>query len=274
MDMIRRELIRPNDWNVNAFDSEHYPKLVESIRSKGFMEPLKVMADPQQAGQYLLIDGYHRWKAAGELGLPELPCDVWEVSPEEAKVRGLQLNYLRGQPVPDRLASLVHELNRELSLDDLAGMLPWSEGQLRDSLELLKLPADLNQWLEQEVAVRAEHAPIPVTVVMLPKELDAFEEAMARARQELGKGARRGELWAQVCRGYLGQAWTAATSDASGQAGPSASPDSAGAVASEPASHHVDSDVLRPLGDLASLRDAGTFDSTDDAESAVQPSET
>jgi ParB/RepB/Spo0J family partition protein len=203
MQIIARDAIRPNDWNVNAFDPEQYPKLVESIREKGFLEPLKVMRDPAAPGQYLLIDGYHRWKAAGELGLAELPCEIWEISPEEAKIRGLQLNYLRGQPVPDRLAHLVHDLHRELTLEDLSGMLPWSTAQLRDSLELLKLPADLREQVEQQATARAEHAPIPVTVVMLPGEHQLFEEALARARDEMGKGARRGQLWAHVCRHYL-----------------------------------------------------------------------
>ena len=205
MEMIARDRIHPNDWNANAFDPEHYPKLVESIRQKGFMEPLKVTRDPQRQGHFLLIDGYHRWKAAGELGLEEIPCEVWEVSVEEAKVRGLQLNYLRGQPVPERLASLVHELNRELSLPDLAGMLPWSESQLRDSVELLKLPAGLSRQLEERVAEHAAQAPIPVTVVMLPREHASFEQALARAAEELGNGARRGELWAHISQRYLNQ---------------------------------------------------------------------
>lgn len=223
MEMMRRDLIHPNDWNVNAFDEANYPKLVESIRSKGFMEPVKVTADAQRPGHYLLVDGYHRWKAAAELGIEELPCEVWEITAEEAKLRGLQLNYLRGQPVPDRLAHLIHELNRELSLPDLAAMLPWSEGQLRDSLELLKLPADLSRRVEAQVAERAAQAPIPVTVVMLPREHEAFEQAMAAAQQELGKGARRGEVWAHICRGYLSLGATAPRPEADDAAPPSPS---------------------------------------------------
>jgi ParB/RepB/Spo0J family partition protein len=203
MQVIARELIHPNEWNANAFDPENYPKLVESIRQKGFMEPLKVTVDPAREGHYLLVDGYHRWKAAGELGIRDLPCEVWDISPEEAKVRGLQLNYLRGQPVPDRLARLIHDLSREMSLNDLAGMLPWSEAQLRDSLELLRLPADLQQQVEQQAADQAAQAPIPVTVVMLPQEYKTFEEAMARARAELGRSARRSHLWAHICHQYL-----------------------------------------------------------------------
>jgi len=203
MQLIPRELIRDNPWNPNAFDAETYPKLVESIREKGILEPLKVMPDPEHEGRYLLVDGYHRWKAAGELGIEELPCEVWDITPEEAKVRGLQLNYLRGQPVPRRLAELVHELNRTYAVDDLAKILPWSASQLRDSLELLKLPADLRDTLDRQAQQSAAEAPVPVTVVLLGKEHEQFERAMAAAKGELGRGARKGQCLELVCQVFL-----------------------------------------------------------------------
>ena len=203
MQMIPRDHIRDNRWNPNAFDVETYPKLVESIREKGILEPLKVMPDPECEGHYLLVDGYHRWKAAGELGIEEVPCEVWDIGVEEAKVRGLQLNYLRGQPVPRRLAELVHELNRTYAVDDLAKMLPWSASQLRDSLELLKLPADLRDQLDKQAQQNAAEAPVPVTVVLLGKEHEQFERAMATAKSELGKGARKGQCLELVCQVFL-----------------------------------------------------------------------
>jgi len=203
MQLIARDLIRDNPWNPNAFDAQTYPKLVESIREKGILEPLKVMPDPEREGYFILIDGYHRWKAAGELGLEELPCEVWDVSPEEAKVRGLQLNYLRGQPVLRRLAELVHDLHRTYSVDDLSQMLPWSSSQLRDSLELLKLPPDLRDILDQQAQQNAAEAPVPVTVVLLGKEHEQYERAMATAKSELGKGSRKGQCLELVCQVFL-----------------------------------------------------------------------
>ncbi len=213
------------------------------------MEPLKVTRDPQRQGHFLLIDGYHRWKAAGELGIDELPCAVWDVSVEEAKVRGLQLNYLRGQPVPERLASLVHELNRELSLPDLAGMLPWSESQLRDSVELLKLPADLKEQVERQVLAQSAKAPVPVTVVMLPREHESFEQAMSRAREELGKGARRGELWAHIGRCYMNgpERNSPRGPNEEGRDRSTASVQSSEKL--EPASEDPEPVMLRPLGE-------------------------
>jgi len=203
MQLIPRDHIRDNNWNPNAFDAESYPKLVESIREKGILEPLKVMPDPEQEGHFILVDGYHRWRAAGDLGLDALPCEVWDISPEEAKVRGLQLNYLRGQPVPRRLAELVHDLHRTYAVDDLAKMLPWSATQLRDSLELLKLPADLREMLDKQAQQNAAEAPVPVTVVLLGREHEQFERAMAAAKVELGKGARKGQCLELVCQVFL-----------------------------------------------------------------------
>ena len=202
-EMIPRDRIHPNDWNANAFDPGNYPKLVASIRRDGILEPIKLMRDPEREGEYLIVDGYHRWKAAGELGWAEVPCEIWALTLEEAKVRGLQLNYLRGQPVPVRLANLVHDLNRTFSVDDLAKMLPWSESQLRDSLELLKLPADLQDRLEAQAAEEAAQAPLPVTIVLLGEEHRCFEQAMEQAKQRLGKGARKGECLATICNSYL-----------------------------------------------------------------------
>jgi len=214
MQMIPRNRIRENPWNPNAFDPENYAKLVESIREKGFLEPLKVMIDPASAMarggdgnlddvEYLLIDGYHRWMAAGDLGIDGVPCDVWDITIEEAKIRGLQLNYLRGQPVPQRLAGLVHELNAAYSMEDLAGMLPWSVSELEDSMELLRLPADLERQMRAAAAAQEAVAPVPVTVVLLGAEHETFQRAMAAAKAALGRSARRGQCLAEICGRYL-----------------------------------------------------------------------
>jgi uncharacterized protein YdeI (YjbR/CyaY-like superfamily) len=82
-------------------------------------------------------------------------------------------------------------------------MLPWSASQLKDSLELLKVPADLQDKLEEQAALDAAEAPIPVTVVLLGREHEQFEQAMAAAKEELGRNARRGQCLERVCEVYL-----------------------------------------------------------------------
>jgi len=201
--LIPRDRIRENPWNPNAFDPENYPKLVQSIREHGIMEPLKVMPDPEREERFLLVDGYHRWKAAAELAMEDLPCEVWEISLEDAKIRGLQLNYLRGRPVPQRLATVLHDLSATYSLEDLAGMLPWSETELKDSLEILRLPADLQRELRQQAQEQEAAAPHPVTVVLVGAEYAVFEGAMEHAKRAMGRGSSRGACLAEVCATYL-----------------------------------------------------------------------
>jgi hypothetical protein len=71
-------------------------------------------------------------------------------------------------------------------------------------LELLKLPADLRETLDKQAQQNAAEAPVPVTVVLLGKEHTAFQQAMDAAKEELGKGARRGQCLERVCLAYLG----------------------------------------------------------------------
>jgi len=82
-------------------------------------------------------------------------------------------------------------------------MLPWSSTQLEDSLELLKLPADLRETLDRQAEQNAAEAPVPAIVVLLGKEHAALKQAIEAAKEELGKGARRGQCLERICLSYL-----------------------------------------------------------------------
>lgn len=105
--------------------------------------------------------------------------------------------------MPRRLAELVHDLDRTYAVEALAKMLPWSPSQLKDSLELLKLPANLRETLDRQAEQDAARGPIPVTVVFLGKEHTAFQQAMGTAKEEPGKGARQGQCLERICVAYL-----------------------------------------------------------------------
>jgi site-specific DNA-adenine methylase len=62
---------------------------------------------------------------------------------------------------------------------------------------------DLRERVEEQAAEQAANAPIPVTVVLLPPDHEAFQRATAEAKEEPGKGANRGRLWGHICRHYL-----------------------------------------------------------------------
>jgi ParB family transcriptional regulator, chromosome partitioning protein len=209
--MIETSLIRDNDWNPNQVDPDIYTKLVASIKERGILEPLKLM--PHDEG-YVLVDGFHRWKAAVELKMDMVPAEVWELSVEEAKIRGLQLNYMRGQPVPARLARLVHDLSTTIAIPDLSKIVPWTQTQLLDSLELLKMPMDIEGRVAAQAAAAQAIAPVPVTVALVGKEFKLFEAAMEHAKGAQGAGNRRGSHLAAICDRYLQEVGQPITPDA------------------------------------------------------------
>ena len=134
---ISIDSIVPNTYNPNIVPEDILAKLRAEIAQKGLCEPIIVRSS---GSGYIIVDGEHRWQVCKELGFQEIPCIVQEYSDNEAKIKTLQLNYLRGSAVPIKLASLIHSLNREITLEELARRLPYEEPQMMDTLELLKLP--------------------------------------------------------------------------------------------------------------------------------------
>jgi hypothetical protein len=57
--------------------------------------------------------------------------------------------------------------------------------------------------LDKQAQQNAAEAPVPVTVVLLGREHEQFERAMAAAKVELGKGARKGQCLELVCQVFL-----------------------------------------------------------------------
>lgn len=64
------------------FDPEKLNQLVESIKQHGILEPLLIR--PQNNGQYQLIAGERRYRAATQLGLTEVPVLIRDFSDQEA----------------------------------------------------------------------------------------------------------------------------------------------------------------------------------------------
>jgi hypothetical protein len=82
-------------------------------------------------------------------------------------------------------------------------MLPWSETEVQDSLEILRLPADLQAELRRQADEQEAAAPVPVTVVLLGGEHEVFERAMEHAKRAIGRGSSRGACLAEICAAYL-----------------------------------------------------------------------
>lgn len=61
----------PKAWGVPKLDKEYIAKLTESVRQFGVLVPLVVYRNERQ--EVVLLKGYHRFHAAKEAGLKEVP---------------------------------------------------------------------------------------------------------------------------------------------------------------------------------------------------------
>jgi len=196
---IKTELFVENPWNPNRMSQGNFHKLMREIRNKGFVAP--ILARPFH-GRYQIIDGEHRWKIARELNLPAIPGVITELDDAEARIKTLQLNGLKGENDPDRLAVLLSELAGDYQPEDLARALPWSDFEIE---QMIAMTEDQTLNISRQMANTIKLKPPDLelyAVVVTPARREEIERAINSAKQ--GQGITDdGEALSSVCRKYL-----------------------------------------------------------------------
>ena len=171
--------------NSNVMPDALFEKLVDHIESTHRYPPIVVRQ--RQEGGYEIIDGHHRVKALGRLGVDTAHCVVWDVNESEALLLLATLNRLEGSDDPRKRAALVAQLQGGRDLKALSQLLP-------ERVEHLKKLVTLNQAMPAPRKPQAlEAMPVAVHFFLLPAQRRAME---ARLR-EVG-GSREEALMALV----------------------------------------------------------------------------
>lgn len=127
----------PNPWNPNRMDGLTYAKTIESIRKYGFIDPMTLRAMPDKPGEWQIIDGENRWRAARDLGIEHGPAfSLGNVEEKMAMQLTIVLNELRGQYDPRSMGSLLRNLLDNDTIDELTRTLPFTEESLRGLIGL------------------------------------------------------------------------------------------------------------------------------------------
>ena len=172
----------PHPLNANVMPKDYRRKLKAHIKRTGRYPFLVVRPHPKETGKYQVLDGHHRIGILKELGHEQARCDVWEVDDREAKLLLATLNRLEGQDQPVRRAQLIHDLLGELSVDDLAGLIPEGERQIEDLHSLLEFPADeVAAELEDEAEKTEKVLPRVMSFVVTPDQEKIIEQAVELA---------------------------------------------------------------------------------------------
>ena len=135
------DLIRPNPEQPRTrFDPETISELAHSIETAGVVQPLIVR--PLASGQYELVAGERRWRAAREAGLAEVPAVVRDEGESERLQTALIENMAREDlnPVDEAraCATLVEDLG--LTKEALARRVGRSRVAVSNLIRLLDLP--------------------------------------------------------------------------------------------------------------------------------------
>lgn len=112
--------LAPNPWNYNGMSASMFAAAKQSIIDNGFCVEIQVRAvgpdNPDGHGRYEeagleIIDGYHRWLAAQELGMKKVPIrNLGILSDLEAERRTVQFNLKGDEPNDLKLSQSVKRL--------------------------------------------------------------------------------------------------------------------------------------------------------------------
>ena len=198
---LQTDLLEPNPWNPNRMTPEIRKKLLLNLRRDGFVNPLTVR---KLGNRYQIINGEHRWQIAKELGYATVPCVVLEdLDDRRARILTVNLNELGGDPVPVLLAKLLHELEEESPLSELAAVLPYDEAEIQDTLALLKMPEGLEQLIEEEAAKEEAAAPELFSFVVPREHADTVNLALGHSMERLEGKNRRARGLILMAEEYL-----------------------------------------------------------------------
>ncbi len=130
---------------------EALQELADSIRAQGVVQPVVVRPLPESKGEYELIAGERRWRAAQLAGLHAIPAVVREVPDQAAMAMGLIENIQREELNPIEEAAALHRLIEEFGLthQETAEAVGRSRAAVSNLLRLLTLEPKVKQMLEE-----------------------------------------------------------------------------------------------------------------------------
>ena len=137
------EMLEPGPFQPrSSFDAASLAELVDSIRVQGVLQPLLARSNPNKPGQFQIIAGERRWRAAQQAGLHEVPVLLRELSDADAMAASLVENLQRQDLNPIEEAEGFRRLQDEFGLtqEQLGNAVGKSRSHVANIMRLLQLP--------------------------------------------------------------------------------------------------------------------------------------
>jgi ParB family chromosome partitioning protein len=192
--MIPVAQIRPSRVQPRRhFAPEHLEELSKSIREQGVLQPILVRRDPDHPGDYELIAGERRWRAAQAAQIHEVPAVIQDMSGatllEAALVENIQRQDLNPIEEAEAFRRLVEQFG--LTQEAVAEKVGKSRSAVANTLRLLDLPEEIKHLIDAGT-LTAGHAR---AILMAPEPLSfaarvAAEGLTVRQAEELASALR------------------------------------------------------------------------------------
>jgi ParB family transcriptional regulator, chromosome partitioning protein len=189
------ELLRRNpDQPRRSFPDEEIDGLAASIREKGLLQPILVRPAPGAPGEYQIVAGERRWRAAQRAGLREAPIIIRELDDAEtleiAILENVQREDLNPMEEAGGYKALIERFGR--TQEAVAQVVGKSRSHIANTLRLLALPEPV-QDMVIDGRLSAGHARAIMTA--------DNPSALARAVVERGLNVRETEAMARQAAG-------------------------------------------------------------------------
>ena len=198
------EKVHPNpDQPRRHFDADALADLARSIGEKGIIQPLIVRESPGAPGEYEIVAGERRWRAAQMAKLHEVPVLLRDFSDIEVLEVAIIENIQRADLNPVEEAAGYSQLMTKFghTQEKLAEVLGKSRSHIANAVRLLNLPEEVQVHL-REGRLSAGHAralitaPEPAALArkIIQKGLSVREtEKLAKADLAPGKSGKTGK---------------------------------------------------------------------------------
>jgi ParB family chromosome partitioning protein len=137
------ELVHRNpDQPRRHFPEEEIAELEASIRDKGVLQPILVRPSPKTQGEFEIVAGERRWRAAQQAGLKAIPALIRLLDDDKAFeiaiVENVQREDLNAMEEAQAYASLMRRM--AYTQDKAAAAVGKSRSHVANTLRLLQLP--------------------------------------------------------------------------------------------------------------------------------------
>jgi len=188
---INTDRIEANFYNPRGrFDEEEEDELIDSILTKGILNPI-VVFKRRRDGKYIILDGERRFRACKKLNIRQIPARILVREPDVLETLSLMFHIhnvrqewtefaisLTVKRIIDELGKGINSLTGN-DIKDLSKITSLSEYRVRKYLKFLDYPEEvINMFLSHEITQKRNEGPDPDILLEMHRPISDIRDLM------------------------------------------------------------------------------------------------